>query len=91
MDKNKLDSSLYLIKTAAFYSISLEELEGKINANGYIEGYSHGENNSGNKQSEDVKTHLAMAKNFTTIMKTLTDMCPPKPRAKSKLQSLRDE
>jgi hypothetical protein len=91
LDKNKLKVVESLIQNAAFMSVSLLELQEIINIEGYTEEYQNGANQSGRKQSEAVKTHIAMTKNHATIMKQLADIAPPVPKKKSALQELRDE
>lgn len=63
LDKNKLQTVESLIKNAAFMAVSLEELQEIINAEGYVVEYQNGENQKGTKQSDAVKTHIAMTKN----------------------------
>ena len=89
LDKNKLQTVESLIKNAAF--MSLEELQEIINAEGYVVEYQNGENQKGTKQSDAVKTHIAMTKNHAAIIKQLTDLVPPEKKKESKLQALRDE
>lgn len=91
LDKNKLQTVESLIRNAAFMAVSLGELQEIINTEGYTEEYKNGANQSGRKQSEAVKTHIAMTKNHAAIMKQLTDLAPPERKKKSALQALRDE
>ena len=91
LDKNKLQTVESLIRNAAFMAVSLEELQEIINEEGYTEEYQNGANQSGRKQSEAVKTHIAMTKNHAAIMKQLAELVPPVRVKKSALQSLRDE
>lgn len=86
LDKNKLQTVESLIKNAAFMAVSLEELQEIINAEGYVVEYQ-----KGTKQSDAVKTHIAMTKNHAAIIKQLTDLVPPEKKKESKLQALRDE
>ena len=72
-------------------SVSLEELQDIINAEGYTEEYQNGENQKGRKQSEAVKIHIAMTRNHAAVMKQLTDLAPPVPKKTDALQALRDE
>jgi hypothetical protein len=65
-------------------------LEEKINEDGYTSEYQNGANQFGTKQSEEVKTHLAMTKNLATVLKTLADLAPEKKGAKSRLDELRE-
>lgn len=91
IDKNMLNTVDSLIKNAAFYTISLNELQEIINANGYSDEYQHGESQKGKKQSEEVKTHISFNKNLVSIISKLCDLVPPVERKKSKLEALRDE
>lgn len=91
LDKNKLQTVESLIKNAAFMAVSLEELQEIINDEGYVVEYQNSENQKGTKQSDAVKTHIAMTKNHAAIIKQLTDLVPPEKKKESKLQALRDE
>lgn len=91
LDKNKLQIVEPLIKTAAFMAVSLPELEAIINEQGYTVEYQNGANQSGTKQSDEVKTHIAMTKNLSTVLKTLADIAPPVKKKESRLQALREE
>ena len=89
--KNKLQTVESLIKNAAFMAVSLEELQEIINEEGYTVEYQNGANQSGTKQSDAVKTHIAMTKNHAAIIKQLCDLVPPEKKKESRLQALRDE
>lgn len=89
LDKNKMTITASLIDNAAFMIVSLRELEEIINQDGYTDEYKNGENQYGTKQSEAVKTHLAMTKNLSTIIKQLSDLVPPERQRMSRLQALR--
>lgn len=91
LDKNKLQTVESLIRNAAFMAVSLEELQEIINRDGYIVEYQNGENQRGTKQSDEVKTHIAMTKNHASIIKQLCDLVPPEKKKESRLQALRDE
>lgn len=91
LDKNKLKTVESLIKNAAFMAVSLEELQEIINEEGYVVEYQNGENQHGTKQSDAVKTHIAMTKNHAAIIKQLCDLVPPEKKKESRLQALRDE
>ena len=80
-----------LIKNAAFMAVSLEELQEIINEEGYTVEYQNGANQSGTKQSDAVKTHIAMTKNHAAIIKQLCELVPPEKKKESRLQALRDE
>ena len=91
--QNILDEAEYQrsIKNAAFMAVSLEELQEIINEEGYTVEYQNGANQSGTKQSDAVKTHIAMTKNHAAIIKQLCDLVPPEKKKESRLQALRDE
>jgi hypothetical protein len=91
LDKNKFQTVESLIQNAAFMAVSLVDLQEIINRDGYTEDYQNGANQSGRKQSEEVKTHIAMTKNHVSVMKALAELAPPVREKKSALQSLRDE
>ena len=91
LDKNKLQTVESLIKNAAFMAVSLEELQEIINEEGYTVEYQNGANQSGTKQSDAVKTHIAMTKNHAAIIKQLCELVPPEKKKESRLQALRDE
>lgn len=91
LDKNKLAVVSPLIDTVAFTVVSIEELQQQINENGYTVEYKNGENQFGTKQSDEVKTLLAMQKNLTAAIKTLADIAPASKSKKSRLQELRGE
>lgn len=91
LDKNKRDTVQPLIKTAAFLAVSLDELQEIINSEGYTVEYQNGANQKGTKQSDAVKTHIAMTKNYSTVVKQLLELVPAEQRKESKLEMLRRE
>ena len=91
LDKNKLLAVDSLIRNAAFMSVTLEDLHAIINDNGYTDEYQNGKHQKGRKQSDAVKTYIAMTRNHSFVMKQLADLTPPAPRKDDWLQQLRDE
>ena len=91
LDKNMSVTVDSLLRNAAFMSVSLDELQEQINAEGYVVEYQNGENQHGTKQSDAVKTHIAMTKNHAAIIRQLCDLVPPEKKAESKLAALRRE
>lgn len=65
-----------LIENAAFMSVTLSELQEKINIEGVTEQYKNGENQYGVKKSATVEVYNQMVKNHMGIMKQLTDLLP---------------
>ena len=53
--------------------------------------YQNGANQWGKKKSAEADVYNTMIKNYTAIIKTLTDMAPPAPKKKSRLEELREE
>lgn len=89
LDKNMLKTVDKLIDRAAFMAVSLRELEEIINIEGYTCEYKNGENQSGTKRSPEVDIHLSMTKNYTAVIKQLSEITPPAPKKGSKLDALR--
>jgi len=65
-----------MIEKAAFMSVTLDDLQDEININGVIEQYQNGANQFGVKKSAAVDVYNTMIKNYTSIMKQLTDLLP---------------
>ena len=84
-------AGIVAIESAGLYVNSLDELQEQINAEGYTVEYQNGANQSGTKQSDAVKTHIAMTKNHAAIIKQLCELVPPEKKKESRLQALRDE
>lgn len=91
LDKNKMSVVEPLIKTAAFTAVSLTELEETINREGFVVEYKNGENQFGTKQSDEVKTLIALQKNLTAAIKTLADIAPTAKEKKSRLKEIAGE
>jgi len=91
LDANKKQTVEKLLGNAAFMVVTLEYLQDVINIEGYSDEYRHGENQSGRNQSVAIKTHIAMTKNYTAIIKLLTELTPPEQKKASKFQAFMDE
>ena len=89
LDENKLATTQSLIRIAAFMAITLDELQEIINQDGYTHEYKNGANQFGIKQSAEAELHIAMTRNYSTIIKQLLDLCPPQVKEGSKLQAMR--
>ena len=76
IDANKLKVVMALIERAAFYSVSLEDLEAELNACGWTETYKNGNNQEGVKRSAAADAHISITKNLTAITKQLLELCP---------------
>lgn len=65
-----------LINNAAFMAVTLEELQSIINEKGCIEEYQNGANQKGYKKSSEVEVYNTMIKNYSGIIRQLTDLLP---------------
>jgi hypothetical protein len=79
MPANTLQSAAPLIKNAAFMTITLEDLQAVINEHGAVSQYKNGENQFGTKKSPEVEIYNTMIKNYSSIIKQLTDLLPEIP------------
>lgn len=76
MPKGSSSAVLALIKNAAFMTITLEDLQEKINLAGAVSEYQNGENQWGTKKSPEVEIYNTMIKNLASVIKQLTDLVP---------------
>jgi hypothetical protein len=86
--KNTVSS---LIKNAAFMSVTLDELQEKINARGPVSKYQNGANQFGTKKSPEVEIYNTMVKNHAAVIKQLTELIPEsdkKPREPDEFEKL---
>lgn len=65
-----------MIEKVAFMSVTLDDLQDDINLNGVTEQYQNGENQFGVKKSASIDVYNTMIKNYTSLMKQLTDFLP---------------
>lgn len=91
LDENKKKLVTPLIEKAAFMSVELDELQRKIEENGWTSEYKNGENQYGTKKSPEAETYIALSKNYAAIIKQLTELVPVAKRKKSRLAALREE
>lgn len=76
ISKDKKDLVQKLIKSAAFMTVELTKLENHISIHGVSEIYQNGENQSGKKMSTEASAYNTMIKNYTSIIKQLTELLP---------------
>ena len=79
--KGKLSPDKYqtvsgLIENAAFMKVQMSEMQERINEDGVTVKYQNGENQWGYKKSPDVETYNSFIKQYTTIIKQLTEYLP---------------
>lgn len=65
-----------LMYNAAFMSVTLQLLQTEINKNGAVSEYKNGENQFGTKKSPEIEIYNTMIKNYSAVMKQLTDLLP---------------
>lgn len=65
-----------LVENAAFMAVTLQDLQEAINLNGPVEKYQNGANQHGIKKSSEVEVYNSMIKNYSSVMKQLTDLLP---------------
>lgn len=88
LEPNKLETVDALIERAAYITITLQELEAKLNRDGWVEEYYNGRNQSGLKKSANAEVHISLTKNLNAIMKQLLDLVPPAKQSESKLAAM---
>lgn len=71
--KRSIDS---LVDEAAFMAASLYELRKIIGEKGYTEEYQNGANQKGIKKCSEVEIYNTMIKNYSSVVKQLTDLLP---------------
>lgn len=76
LDKKTKKSVDSLVDEAAFMAASLYELRKIINEKGYTEEYQNGANQKGTKKCSEVEIYNTMIKNYSAIIKQLTDLLP---------------
>ena len=65
-----------LIGNAAFMAESLDKLQEIIKEKGFVEEYQNGANQSGVKKCSEVEIYNTMIKNYSSVIKQLTDLLP---------------
>lgn len=76
IDKDKFDTCIKLIQNASFMSVQMDDMQERINVEGVTIKYQNGEKQWGYKKSPDVETYNSFIKQYTTIIKQLTDLLP---------------
>jgi len=89
LPEKKKSVALPLIEQAAFMQITLEDLQKEILADGCVEAYQNGKNQSGMKATAAMQAYNAMVKNFAGICERLDRILPD--GGGSKLRSFLDD
>ena len=79
LDKKTKKAVDSLVDEAAFMAASLYELRKTIDEKGYTEEYQNGANQKGVKKCSEVEIYNTMIKNYSAIVKQLTDLIPKEP------------
>ena len=82
LDANQLQAAAGLISSAAFLAVSLEDLEAEINANGYIDSYTNGASQAGEKISAAVQAYATLNAKYQSTIQKLLKIVPPAPKPK---------
>ena len=76
IEENKKNLVSDLIYQASFMSVKLEDLSKFIMENGIKEEYKNGENQFGYKERVEMKMYNTIVKNYTSVIKQLTELLP---------------
>ena len=71
LDENKRKLVTPLIEKAAFMSIELDDLQAKLEKDGWTSEYQNGRNQWGTKKSPEAETYIALSKNYAAVIKQL--------------------
>lgn len=77
IDRDRKTISDSLMRRAAFMSVTIADLEDDINVNGYISHYQNGEHQHGTKKSPEIEIYNTMIKNYSSVIKQLSDNLTP--------------
>ena len=91
LEENKRKLVTPLIEKAAFMSVELDDLQAKLQTDGWTSEYKNGQNQYGTKKSPEAETYIALSKNYAAVVKQLTEVVPAAKRKDSKLAALRAE
>ena len=78
LDENKRKLVTPLIEKAAFMSIELDDLQAKLEKDGWTSEYQNGQNQWGTKKSPEAETYIALSKNYAAVIKrkrTIASTC----------------
>ena len=71
LDENKRKLVTPLIEKAAFMSIELDDLQAKLEKDGWTSEYQNGQNQWGTKKSPEAETYIALSKNYAAVINWL--------------------
>lgn len=76
IEKKKLKIVEKLIDNAAFMAVMLEDIQQRINENGYMIEYKNGENQYGTKKNPEIEIYNQTISNYSKTIKQLSDLLP---------------
>ena len=76
MDGDRMSLVIGTIQRAAFLRISLEELEGDLNENGYTEPFQQGNQEPYDRKRPNAETYKSFYDSYLKTIKQLNDMLP---------------
>lgn len=79
LPKDKLSAAEGMLRRIAFMTITLEDMEEDINANGEVEPFSQGGGPTYDRQRPAVNIYNTTIKNYTAACKQLMDLIPGGP------------
>lgn len=81
LHKDSLITADGLIRRAAYMRVTLEDMEKDLDENGFVEMFSQSEKTEPYERERPVaRLYNTMNKNYQSIVKGLTDLCPEKPK-----------
>ncbi|MDE6182050.1 MAG: hypothetical protein K2F59_02440 [Eubacteriales bacterium] len=88
IEENKRYIVQNLIENAVFMAVELKKLQKIIRKNGCTETYQNGNNQYGKKKSSEVEVYNSMIKNYSSVIKQLTDLLPNGNNTQDELMAL---
>ncbi len=79
--KDKKELCVKLIENASFMAILLDDLQDDIRNNGFMDIYTNGEHQKGRKRSVAADLYMTTVKNYSSVIKQLTDLLPDNQQA----------
>ena len=88
--QHKLISTIFLA-TSVTKKLDHNNLQAKLEKDGWTSEYQNGQNQWGTKKSPEAETYIALSKNYAAVIKQLTELVPAAKRKTSRLAALREE
>ncbi|MCL1994875.1 MAG: hypothetical protein FWG63_01560 [Defluviitaleaceae bacterium] len=75
------------LKNAAWIKVQLDELQQIVNKEGCVVKYPHGKDQSGKMQPPEIKTYIALSKNYVSIINLLLNLVLAERSNEAKLET----